>query len=80
MNILAHSLQHKNLDEMTWNEAMQFVQHAVQNECNRLQNDYEYYRDAPNTDPDFNNGYAAQCSLDKIDCLRQAFVVLTRGY
>lgn len=80
MSILAHGFRHNNPEEITWNEAMEFVQAAVQNECNRLQNDYEYYRDAPNTDPDFNNGFAAQESLKKIDVLRQSFVVLTRGY
>ena len=80
MNIHAHSFRHNNPDEMTWNEAMEFVQAAVRNECQRLQNDYEYYRDSPNNDPDFNNAFAAQESLKKMDVLRQSFVVLTRGY
>jgi hypothetical protein len=66
--------------DMPWQEAMERILKAVQRECNRLNNEADYYINSLNNDPDFSNSFAAQSAKMEAEKLQDAYIVITRGY
>ena len=71
---------HEVTIDMSWQQAMSLILKAVQRECYRLENQAEHFRDAAETDPDFNMAWACKKALADKEALQNAYVVITRGY
>lgn len=79
MDMQPHNTHNVTID-MPWQEAMERILKAVQRECNRLNNEADYYINSLNNDPDFSNSFAAQSAKMEAEKLQDAYIVITRGY